>query len=199
MAFNVTIKNKTTEAHEGQYGPYDVTTVTYDFKGASKTLKIFPSHLKKYPNLKEQVDALQIGANVGFETAEIIKPDGVKSSEICAVVPASAVTAKPAYSAAGKKAWTPTSSPDKDIGMQVGNALTNACVILGQGATLDKVESTVWELILLGERTKERIKNGEHIKATDINALNAASNQGQQAAHSYDDQSTQFSGSSLPF
>lgn len=153
MAFEVKLVGKRKEA--GQYGEYDVITCE-DKSGNNKDNKIFGTLFKKYPNLRKEISEATVGntylMNVvknekGYSEITSFKLS-TKSSTSSAPTPV-AETKKDDY-------WG-----DKDIGMQVGNALTNACTILGMGASLEQVEKTAESIIAIGNRLKNKLKSGE--------------------------------------
>ncbi len=186
MAFTVTIKDVKTEQRDGPHGPYDVTDITYDYKGTEKTFLAFPGHYKKYPNLSSEIKSLKAGMTVGFETT---KTD--KGSDISKIIteggPAPVMKSTASYKP--KSTYTPN---DNAIGAQVGNAITNAVSTLGQGATLAQIEQRVYDLILIGERTKRRLERGEHLNQASADNNTAASQENQQSAHSFDDTDISF-------
>lgn len=161
MAFHVKIKDVKTSVETGQYGEYSVTAVTYEFKGAEKRFLAYPSTLKKYPNLKSELSNLKTGMTVGFQTTKTDK--GSEISQILFDEPNRQSSDAAASSAT--HTFSKSSFNDNALGMQVGNALTNAVSTLGVGASLEDIENRVWDLIQIGERTKRRLENKEHQKS----------------------------------
>jgi hypothetical protein len=53
------------------------------------------------------------------------------------------------------------STNDREIGMQVGNALTNATTLMASGQSKNSLEETAEEIIRVGERLKAKMLAGE--------------------------------------
>ena len=170
MALTVILTNRVRQTAEGQYGTYTFETLEYEYQGSKRSMRIYPQHLKKYPNLKADLAKVVIGSSVDMELVPTIGKDGKEYGELTSINPslsegktqsASHHDTKPSHST---KPYNPDTTTDRDIGMQVGNAITNAVSSLGAGVTLQHIEERIWDLILIGERTKMRLKNKEHLK-----------------------------------
>lgn len=151
MAYTVKVISKEEKTDEGPHGEYKYISLTVDYQGKVSEKKIFPTVIKKYPNLQEELSQVKPGMDIGIETKE-----NGKYKEICKIVVGQS------NSQTNKKVYT---TDNKDVSIQVMNAMNNACQTLGdKKVTIKEIESRAWELILLGERLKAKISKGDHLK-----------------------------------
>lgn len=152
MPYNVKVLNKQTKTEMGPNGEYNYTSLIVDYQGKESEKKIFPVTVKKYPNLKEELEQVKEGMTIGIET----QLNG-KYKEISKIV-------------VGQSNNNQTNNKNngyenKDVSIQVMNAMNNACQTLGEKkVTIKEIETRAWELILLGERLKAKISKGDHLR-----------------------------------
>lgn len=141
-------------------GTYNCSLFAYYDNGKRWENATATKFLETNPDLKAQLNALEIGQEyvltteknaAGFWNIESIVPnDGTVVAETKAP---QAKTA--AFSTAPKKSYV-----DNSIGMQVGNALTNAVSLIASGQSTG-LEATAIEILKLGESLKIRLEAGE--------------------------------------
>lgn len=164
MAYNVKVVNKTTKSAEGPNGPYTYISLEVDYNGEVSEKKIFPAALKKYPNLKSELDRVKAGDTVGLETTQNGKYKEISKLVIGEQQFIPMFPIIPPHKSTGYKSTYTKKDDDYSLGQQVGNALTNAAATLGGKATIAQLEQRAYEIILLGNRLKEKIKSGQTAK-----------------------------------
>lgn len=147
--------------------PYPCHEFSFEQDGEIRTKKVYTS---KNRDLADVLDALSVGEEVavswrkndkGFYEVAGISRGNAANTPAKKTYQKTTTTAAANSSTAGKS----HSFADNAIGQQVGNALTNAVNSLGgQKVTIAQIEQRAWELVLLGERLKKRIADGEHNK-----------------------------------
>lgn len=142
----------------GANGEYTYTYMKVDYQGQESEKRIMPGTIKKFPNLKEEVAAVKVGMTVKLDT--------VKEGNFTNI---SKITIEGADDKQVTTGDTTTKSDynDNALGQQVGNALTNAAATLGGKATVKQLEERAWEIVLIGNKLKERLKKGEHLGKVD--------------------------------
>ncbi len=164
MGFDIKVIKIEVKEDTGPSGKYQYHQLDYEYKGQPGSLKVFSQTIKKYPDLKEGLNQLKPGMIVKIDKAD----NGKGYKELSKIVFEEATIGSPVLNSNAHiktSAALSTNTSFDGTGAQVGNAITNACSTLKEGSTMKDIENRVWEIILLGERTKKRIQNNEHIKS----------------------------------
>jgi hypothetical protein len=150
MAYNVkVIKKEDDKVGKSQKGEYRYTSLTIDYEGKISERKILSTSFQRYPDLKGELEKVKDGMTIGIETQQ-----NGNYKEISKIVLSPITHSK-----------TIIPSESRDISIQVMNAMNNACQTLGEGmVTVNQIEQRSWELVLLGERLKKRLADGDHLK-----------------------------------
>lgn len=140
-------------------GTYLASVLTYTDEGIPREQVFVNAFLDKAPGLRAKVHAVEVGQQIEL-TLE-------KKGMFWNVTDINAPGQAPVRAAAPRTTTTtshgPTKAPftDNSIGMQVGNALTNAATLLAHGAAKGTLESVAVDVLKLGESLKARLTAGE--------------------------------------
>lgn len=162
MGYRVKVVAKGPRVGTGAKGSYEYIGMDVDYNGQVSEKKFLNTAFKKYPNLKAEVDAVKVG-----DTIEITSVQDGAFKVVSKVLVVSDQEPTPASNATATRGDSTVKNDDYNIGQQVGNALTNAAATLGGKATVKQLEERAWDIVLAGNRLKERIKKGEHLGKVD--------------------------------
>lgn len=157
MGYKVKIVGKGQRTATGANGDYVYEGLDVDYNGQVSEKKLMPGTFKKTPTLKAEYDAIKVGDTVEITT--------VKEGNYTIITKLAVVNGATQTKGGQGKSY-PKKDDDYNTGQQVGNALTNAAATLGGKATVKQLEERAWEIILAGNRLKERLKKGDHLQQT---------------------------------
>ena len=149
------------EAEKRDGGTYDAFLINYtNAKGAGEITK--PAGvIKKNKELYAKLLALSAGDKVEL----VFEKQGMYSN-LVDVKSLSDASALPTAAPATKLAPAVKSSfVDNSIGMQVGNALNNAAVLLAHKVVKGTIESVAEDILRVGERLKINLVSGKYAKS----------------------------------
>lgn len=136
---------------------YFASVIHYTDGGVDREVSFPTAFLDKNPALRADVRAVQPNTEVELT----LEKQGLYWNTTAIKAPGSVPTKT-------HKTGTNTAAPatkvpftDNSIGMQVGNALTNASTLLASGAMKGTLESVAVEVLKLGESLKARLTAGE--------------------------------------
>lgn len=147
--------------------PYKATIVSAKTnEGRAKDFLIMQTTVNRSPDMQTQLSSLVMG-----DTATIVEEPragstftdivGVHKGDVpnagSQIVPFGA--AQPQSKAAG---YAGTSSSFDSSGVQVGNALNNACLMLANKVMKGGIESVAEEILRISERLKSKLKAGNY-------------------------------------
>lgn len=144
------------------------TYTAFEFKGLKEdgtesTQSVATSFLKTNTNLKADLDGLVVGGVYDIKLKKnglywnlegatpITKAEGTTRQS----------TTKP-LRAHDFKTQSKSTYVDNSIGMQVGNALTNAATLIAAGARKGDLESVAEDVLRVGERLKAKLVAGDY-------------------------------------
>lgn len=148
-------------------GTYKATVLEYtNEKGETKT-KIIPTGILKFnPTLMEKIEELKEGQKVtfkwddNFNITDVLSPQESKSSF---------GGSKKSF---GKSSFTPNSA-ERDVGMQVGNALNVGSILLANKVISGTLQEAAEMVLTVGENLKKRLLAGEFSNSTSADTSKA--------------------------
>ena len=147
------LKDYEKEKRDG--GTYVCTLVVYEEGNYTKEIPIANAFLSKNPTLKDKLHSLKDG-----QLADLVLQKNGMYTNLVDVKSASEGEIKPAATSSHKT--TPsTFVSDNALGMQVGNALNNAALLMAHGKSSMGLEDTALMVLEIGERLKARLKSGD--------------------------------------
>ena len=158
-------------------GSYKVTVVTYKNSSGSKEEKqIMQSSVDKSDAMKISLGSLDMG---DVATLALEQKEGTKFSNIVGIfvgevseVSSQLVPYAGGYNSNYSKGGKP---PFDSSGMQIGNALNNACLLLAHKVCKGTPESVAEDILRLSEKLKARLLAGEYAVTTAPKAVNTRS------------------------
>lgn len=136
---------------------FEGVILKYKLKDAAREKKFHKNGFKFIKNLLEQLQSLKPGDHIEI-THE-------KKGEFTNFTNIERLDGSSGDTAPAKKAWSPAAGKapyvDNTVGLQVGNALTNATTLIAHGHSSKSLEDTAIEILLLGNKLRDLVTSGK--------------------------------------